>query len=73
MTLYSYRALTPHGKAERGTLDAASASEAKAILQQRHVFPLEVKPSRPFRLGLEVSFLSGRGASLGEWRAVAAP
>ncbi|MCZ6474251.1 MAG: type II secretion system F family protein [SAR324 cluster bacterium] len=64
MTLYSYRALTPHGKAERGTLDAASASEAKAILQQRHVFPLEVKPSRPFRLGLEVSFLSGRGASL---------
>ena len=60
MALFTYRALTSYGKTEKGTLDAASASEAKAILQQRQVFPLEVKPSRPFSLGLNIPYLFHR-------------
>ncbi len=60
MALFTYRALTSHGKSEKGTLDAASAGEAKAILQQRQDFPLEVKPSRPFSLGLNIPYLFHR-------------
>jgi type II secretory pathway component PulF len=52
VALYTYRALTPLGKSEKGTVNAASENEAKAMLQQRQIFPLEVKASKPFAFGL---------------------
>lgn len=52
MALYSYRALDPRGRSQRGTLNAASLNEAKALLRERHVFPTEVRPQQPFRLNL---------------------
>lgn len=52
MALYTYRALTPAGTSEKGTINAASANEAKAVLRQRQVFALEVKATRSFTLGL---------------------
>lgn len=59
MPLYTYRALTLGGTSEKGTINAASANEVKAILRQRQVFALEVKASRHFSLGLpNVPFLS---------------
>lgn len=59
MTLYTYRALTPGGTSEKGTVDAASAGEAKAILRQRHVFALEIKASHGFAFGLSnIPFLN---------------
>ncbi len=53
MALYTYRALTPQGRTEKGTLNAASENEAKAALKARKMYPLEVKASRPFSLGLQ--------------------
>ena len=52
MALYSYKALTAGGKTERGTLNAASENEARSTLQGRNVFPLEIRPSRPFQFSL---------------------
>lgn len=60
MALYTYRALNPQGKTEKGTLNAASENEAKATLKARNIYPLEIKTSRPFSLGLQ-SLLSFSG------------
>ena len=60
MGLYAYRALNTNGKTERGTLNAASEKEAKAILQSRQIFPLEVKTSKPFRISFQSLFSLSR-------------
>jgi type II secretory pathway component PulF len=60
VALYTYRALNPQGKTEKGTLDAASENEAKALLKARKIYPLDIKASRPLSLGLRSLFsLSG--------------
>ncbi len=56
MALYIYRALNTRGKSEKGSLNATSEKEAKAVLQSRNIFPLEVKVSKPFRLSLQSLF-----------------
>ena len=47
--MYSYRALSTDGKPQKGTLNAASETEAKAILKGRNVFPIDVRLSQSFR------------------------
>ena len=57
MALYSYKVINSKGKQERGTLNAASEKEARSQLQARNVFPLEVRPSKPFQLSLRSLFV----------------
>jgi general secretion pathway protein F len=40
--VFSYRAATPHGRVERGTIRADSADAARALLSSRGLFPLEL-------------------------------
>ena len=63
MTLFSYRALGVNGRIERGTINAGSEGEAKALLRARHVYPTELKVSQPFRLDAALKALWPRRGS----------
>ena len=60
MPIYTYRALDPAGRPTRGTLNAASESEALAELRGRAIYPLAVRASQPFSISLKRWFNFGR-------------
>jgi len=60
LALYTYLALSPAGKREKGTINAASENEAKAILRGREVYPLEIRPSASLELNLRRMLSLGR-------------
>ncbi|HEX7928636.1 MAG TPA: type II secretion system F family protein [bacterium] len=64
MTLYSYRALSAAGKAERGTLQAASESDARADLRDRGLYPLDLRTSKTMALNWSRLLRFGRSPSL---------
>lgn len=65
MAMFAYKALNKQGKYERGTLHANSEKEARAMLQAKQIFPLDIHPSQPFSLAALLSFGKGPKASLG--------
>jgi type II secretory pathway component PulF len=61
VALYSYRALGVDGHPEKGTINAGSEGEAKALLRARQIYPIELKGSQPFRLDAALKALWPRG------------
>jgi type II secretory pathway component PulF len=64
MALYTYRAVTAGGGSEKGSLQAASESEASAALRDRGLFPLDIRMAQHFRLDWRRLLRFGRGPSL---------
>jgi general secretion pathway protein F len=64
MALYTYRATTAAGASERGSLQAATESEAATALRERGLFPLDIRPVRPFRMDFRRLLRFGRPAGL---------
>jgi type II secretory pathway component PulF len=64
VTLYSYRAVTTAGKTERGTLQAASETDARSDLRERGLYPLDIRTSQAVRLNWAKILRLGRGPRL---------
>ncbi len=64
MTLFSYRAVSAAGKTEKGTLQAASASDARLDLRERGLYPLDVRASQGSRRDWGRLLRLGRGPGL---------
>ncbi|HKI98338.1 MAG TPA: type II secretion system F family protein [bacterium] len=64
MPIYAYRALDAAGKPARGTLNAASESEAMATLRSRAIYPVSLRASQPFALQVKRWFSFGRPARI---------
>jgi general secretion pathway protein F len=63
--IYTYRALDAAGKSARGQVNAASESEALAVLRGRSVYPLALRVSQPIGLVIRRWFRFGRQARIG--------
>lgn len=64
MSLYTYRAVTAGGGAERGSLEAASEMEVSAALRDRGLFPVNIRPVQPFRFDWRRLLRLGRAPGL---------
>ena len=64
MTLYSYRAVSPAGTTEKGTVQAGSESDARSDLRERGLYPLDVRASQGARLNWDQLLRLGRGPRL---------
>lgn len=64
MALFTYRALNSAGKVEKGTLNAGSEHEAKALLKERSLYALDVAATQAFRLDFRRLLNLGRAPKL---------
>jgi type II secretory pathway component PulF len=64
VTLYSYRAVSPAGRTEKGTVQAGSESDARSDLRERGLYPLDVRASQAARLNWARLLRLGRGPRL---------
>jgi type II secretory pathway component PulF len=64
VTLYSYRAVSAAGTTEKGTLQAASESDARTDLRERGLYPLDVRVSQAVRFDWRRWLRLGQGDRL---------
>ncbi|HUJ73415.1 MAG TPA: type II secretion system F family protein [bacterium] len=64
MPLYVFRAMTAAGRARSGQLSAASEGEVKALLRERELYPVEIRPARSWRISPRQLLRLGRGPRL---------
>jgi len=64
MALFTYRAMTAGGVSEPGSLQATSPNEAAAVLRDRGLFPVDIRPVQAFRFDWRRLLRLGRPAGL---------